>query len=178
MEQMKSIIAFFSVLCVATVSNAQEWTNPIIKDYGKIKFYEDAELLPDTETKYRMVFDLTSDNEEDGVNKGLSKIARAINLLGASGVAKENMYLVGIIHGKTTPAVLSNEAHQKRTGKDNPNMDLLKVLTENGVKLFVCGQSLAHRDIETSEMNPYIGLSLSAMTGLTYFQSKGYALMP
>ncbi len=175
---MKSIIALFSIFLVATGAKAQEWTNPVIKDYGKIKFYEDAELIPDKETDYKMVFDLTSDNEEDGVNKGLWKIARIINLLGASGVPKEHRHLVGIIHGKTTPAVLSNEAHHKRTGKNNPNLDLLKVLTANGVKLYVCGQSLAQNDIDRAEMNEHVTLSLSALTDLPYFQYKGYALMP
>jgi len=175
---MKSIIILFSILCFPAVANAQEWTNPVIKDYGKIKFYENAELLPDKETEYKMVFDLTSDDEDEGVNKGLSKIARAINLLGASGVPKENMHLVGIIHSKTTSVILSNEAHRKRTGKDNPNMELLKILTENGARFYVCGQSLAHRKIDPTEMNPYIDLSLSAMTSLTYFQYRGYALMP
>lgn len=178
MKNVKSIIALCSILFIGTMSNAQEWTNPVIKDYGKIKFYKDAELIPDKETDYKMVFDLKSDSEMEGVNKELWKMARTINLLGASGVPKENIHLVGIIHGKTTSAVLSNEAHQKRTGKDNPNLDLLKVLIENDVKLYVCGQSLAQKDIDTSEVNEYITLSLSALTDLPYFQYKGYALMP
>ena len=175
---MKTFLAFCSLLMVTTTASAQEWINPIIKDYGKIKFYEKAELIPDHETDYKIVFDLTSGEEKEGVNKGLNKIARAINLLGASDVPKENMHLVGIIHGNTTSAVLSNEAHRKRTGKDNPNMDLLNVLKEYGVKFYVCGQSLAHRNIDPAEMNPYIALSLSAMTSLIHFQSNGYALIP
>ncbi|MDT7827363.1 DsrE family protein [Pricia sp. S334] len=175
---MKTFIAFCSLLSIAASASAQEWINPVIKDYGKIKFYKNAELVPDKNTEYKMVFDLTLDSQGDSINKGLNKIARAINLLGASGVPKEKMYLVGIIHSNTTSVILSNEAHRKRTGKDNPNMDLLKVLTENGVKFYVCGQSLAHRGIDIAEMNPYIDLSLSAMTSLTYFQYRGYALMP
>lgn len=179
MKKINSFIALCSILFIGTMAQAQEWIYPVIKEYGKIKYYEDAELIPDKDTDYKIVFNLDADKEREGVNAGLWKMARTINLLGASGVPKEHIHLVGVIHGKATPAVLSEAAHQKRMQKANPNLELLKVLRENDVKIYVCGQSLAQLDIDPkTEMNEYITLSLSALIDIPYFQLKGYALIP
>lgn len=179
MKTIKSIICVCLLAIAGNKAMAQEWTNPVIKDYGKIKYYKDAAMQPNRHMDYKIVFNITTDKEIDGVNAGLWKMARTINLLRAGGVKEKNIHLVGVIHGAATPTVLTNEAYQKSKGRHNPNLDILKVLKENGVQLNVCGQALAKANIDPyTDLNEYITFSLSALVDIPSFQLMGYALMP
>lgn len=179
MQKIKAIIYICLLSIVGNKAIAQEWTNPVIKNYGKIKYYKDVAMQPDRHMDYKIVFNITTDKEIDGVNAGLWKMARTINLLRAGGVKERNIHLVGVIHGGATPTVLTDEAYQKTKGRPNPNLDILKVLKEHGVQLHVCGQAVAKANIDPdTEINKYITFSLSALIDIPTFQLKGYALMP
>ncbi|WP_339655148.1 DsrE family protein, partial [uncultured Salegentibacter sp.] len=86
--------------------------------------------------------------------------------------------IVGVIHGEATYAILSNEEYNKRFKTQNPNLKLLKLLKENGVTIFVCGQAMASRKIKKEDMNAYTEMALAALTVLPHYQLKGYALIP
>ena len=62
-------------------------------------------------------------------------------------------------------------------GKTNPNTPLLDALSEAGAQLFLCGQTAYSRDLDPSTLHPGVQLALSAMTILTEYQQKGYALI-
>src|SRR5699024_4044162 len=79
---------------LALPATAQEWTTPIIEGYGRIKYYKDTDLQPQKDMQYKVAFDLKSDKKKEGVNAGLWKMARFLNLLGAAGVPAENISLV------------------------------------------------------------------------------------
>ncbi len=175
---MKSSISLVLILILSFQMKAQEWQTPAIDGYGKIKYYEDAAEQPDTSLTYKMVFDIKDEKEKDGVNVGLWKIARSLNLLKAGNISPEKIDIVAVIHGEATYLVLSNEKYQEQFKKPNPNIELLKLINEHGVKIFVCGQATASREIEKEDMNGYIQLALSALTVLPNYQLKGYALIP
>lgn len=179
MQKIKSTICLCLLALLGHGALAQEWTNPVIKDYGKIKYYKNAAMQPDKHTDYKIVFNITTDQEIDGVNAGLWKMARTINLLRAGGVKEKNIHLVGVIHGAATPIVLTDAAYQKSKGRPNPNLDILKELKVHGVQLHVCGQAVAKAHIDPdTQINRYVALSLSALIDIPSFQLKGYALMP
>ena len=73
-----------------------------------------------------------------------------------------------------TPLILSDEAYKKKFGVPNPNTALINELAANGVKLYICGQSLYMRKLEKEPRNPAIRVTLSAMVLMTTLQSKGY----
>lgn len=157
---------------------AQEWETPIIEGYGKIKYVEDAEVQPDKILQYNLVFDLKYGKEKEGVNTGLFKIARTLNMLGVAGVPAKNINIVAAIHGDATFIVLNEEKYQEKYGKSNPNLELMKLLQDRGVKLFVCSQATASRNIDDEHMNPYVQSALSALSVLSNYQLKGYIFMP
>lgn len=175
---MKNSISLILILVLSFQMKAQEWQTPAIDGYGKIKHYEDAAEQPDTSLTYKMVFDIKDEKEKDGVNAGLWKIARSLNLLKAGNISSKKIDIVTVIHGEATFLVLSNEKYQVKFKKPNPNLELLRLLKENGVTIFVCGQATAARGIEKEDMNEYIQLALSALTVLPNYQLRGYALIP
>ncbi|MDO6806665.1 hypothetical protein Q4595_29670, partial [Wenyingzhuangia sp. 1_MG-2023] len=77
-----NLIALLVLLFFGSQTTAQEWKKPIIKEYGRIKYYRDAEILPNKHLEYKIIFDIKDAKEKDGVNKVLWHIARQINLLG------------------------------------------------------------------------------------------------
>ncbi|CAL66255.1 DsrE family protein [Christiangramia forsetii] len=175
---MKNLLKYLLILTISFQMNAQEWQTPTIDGYGKIKYFDDTAELPDTSLTYKMIFNIDSEKEKEGVNAGLWKIARTLNLLKAGNVANEKIDIVAILHGEATYAILSHEEYKKQFKTQNPNMELLKLLKENGVTVFVCGQAMASRKIKKEDMNAYTEMALSALTVLPHYQLKGYALIP
>src|SRR5699024_4214200 len=158
---------------LALPATAQEWTTPIIEGYGRIKYYKDTDLQPQTDRQYKVAFHLKSDKKKAGVNAGLWKVARCLHPRGAAGVSCETISLVGVIHGSGTFMILKDELYREKMGESNPNEELLRKLTDHGVTFYVCNQAAAGRGIDpTRDMNKYIKESLSALIDFPLLQQK------
>ena len=175
---MNKLIGLGLFMLTISQVNGQDWETPIIEGYGKILNIKDSAVQPDSNLTYNLVFDIKDGKEMEGVNAGLWKIARTLNMLGASKIDPKNIHIVAAIHGEATFVVLNNERYTEENGKLNPNLELLKLLTEHDVELYVCGQASAARNIGAADMNPYVQTALSAISVLANYQLKGYALMP
>lgn len=174
---MKNTIVI-SILLICLNMNAQEWKTPIIEGYGRIVEFENAVIKPDPNKEYKLLFHITSDKEREGVNVSLWKMARTINLLENSGVPKENIHVVGVISGPATPVTLSEKEYLKKMKKPNPNLDLMKKLTDYGAAIHLCGQAAAEKHIDPdNDLNPYTKLTLSALIDIPTYQMEGYVVM-
>lgn len=175
---MSTTLKFIAVITTLIFQNhmkAQNWETPIIEGYGKIVHYEDAQNMPDPTQEYKIIFHVKDDKERESVNEGLWKVARLINLMGSYKVPKDHLKIVVIISGPATPMVLKNEEHQKRMDQNNPNLELLEKLKNFNVQLLVCGQALAKHHINAKlDMNPYVGVTVSALTAIPYYERQGY----
>ena len=107
----------------------------------------------------------------------ISSLHRYLNMHVKNGVKESNISLAFVLHGASTKDALTNEAYKKKYGIENPNIDLIKTLSEHGVDMYICGQSAAYEGISKSELLPEIKLALSAMSVLTIYQSEGYSLI-
>ena len=171
------VLSFF-LFAVAVQSHAQQAQSPMVPGFGGVYEIPDADLLPDPSLEYRMVIDATSGpSDPSEVNPSLYRLARTLNLHAVGGVPQENIKVVAVIHSKATPSVLSNEAYQKHFKTDNPNDGLIRALSDAGVDIYICGQSLLARGYAEDPLHSDIKVSISAMTILTEYQMKGYALM-
>lgn len=158
--------------------NAQDWKTPVIDGYGRIAEYDDVAIKPDPSKVYKVLFHITSDKEREGVNASLWKMARLINLLENGGVPKRNIKLAAVISGTATPITLTEESHIERMNKPNPNLDLMKKLTDYGVEIHLCGQAAAEKKINPkTELNAYTKLTLSALIDIPFYQMEGYLVM-
>lgn len=157
---------------------AQTRVFPVIQNYGGIFDVPDAVEKPAADLPYNIVIELvTGTDDPKQLNNSLNNVARLINLHAIGGVSRENLSVVVAIHGEAAFSILNNEQYKENYKTDNPNLDLYKALSEAGVKLFVCGQSLVARNIDRKRMASEISIATSMLTVVTTHQLKGYAYL-
>ncbi|MBP6620470.1 MAG: DsrE family protein [Leadbetterella sp.] len=173
---MKFLLPF---LLVASLSAFSQRQFPEIDSFGGVFPIPEAEQLVDPNKKYKVVFDITSaaKNQTTEMNPGFESVARFINLHGLAGVKKENLEIVVVIHFQATPTILSDESFMTEYKEKNPNTEVINKLGENGVKFYVCGQSLRMRKLVDYKRNSNIRVAHGALLALSHFQSQGYSLM-
>jgi intracellular sulfur oxidation DsrE/DsrF family protein len=165
--------------CTTVTSAAEpEWTNPVIKGYGKVVPLPNASMQPDKNAEYKIVFNLTPGGDPDKVNASLERVARAVNIFASAGVPPSRLNMVVVIHGPATPIVLDNAHYQEKFKLDNPNIGLIDELGKAGVKVVVCGQALAGNKFAQNWVYPKVEHTLSAITDLVILEKNGYALFP
>jgi intracellular sulfur oxidation DsrE/DsrF family protein len=174
---MKLIFPLFA-MAVAVASIAQERVNPVIKTTGSVFEIPDAIEKPDPTLNYKIIIELfsASDNPK-AINQSLNNVARLMNLHVSGGVPKENLDVVVVLHGEATYTLTDSRTYEKRYNSVNPNLELFKELSEAGVKLFVCGQSLLARKVDQSTLIPQVTIATSMLTTVTMHQLKGYAFL-
>ena len=124
----------------------------------------------------KVVVDVTSGAMDGGVNKGLARAARFVNLLTIGGDTEPEVAVV--LHGGATKAALSSEAHSKHIGEANPNLEAMKKLREAGVEILVCSQALRHLGYSPDETDKNVDVALSAATAIINRQMQGFAYLP
>lgn len=133
---------------------------------------------PDPSMQYKLLMEEVIPIKDSAaakeINEGLSEVGRFINLHIASGIPKNKLDVVVVVHGAALYALYTNEVYRKKYGIDNPNIVLINELMKNGVKFIACGQAMNFFDVKQEEMVPNIKISLTAQTVLSNYQLKGY----
>lgn len=173
---MKKLL-FITLIFLSTIIYAQEWVTPVIDGYGKIKYSKDVAVQPDTNLAYKIVYKITTGETREGINKGLNGIAHAINMLGCANIKSDAVHIVATIQGAATKIILNDETYEKKYGEKNPNTKVIELLSNYGVKLFVCSQATAYKKIKETQINKNITEALSGSSVLLNYQLNGYALM-
>jgi intracellular sulfur oxidation DsrE/DsrF family protein len=151
---------------------------PVIEGYGPTFPIDDRDVPLIEGAVYKAVFDVaTYSDDTTKINNRLISVARYLNMHGRNGVPVENMDLAIVVHGRAVKNLLSNEAYQTRYGSDNPNLELLMKLSDVGVDIYLCGQSMSFGGVHKVELASPAKVALSAMTMLTVLQSEGFALL-
>ena len=173
-----TIFLSLSLLLFSEGLLAQKLVNPVIKNFGTIGEAPSASVKPDPKLPYNIVIDLaTGEENKSDLLFSLNNVARLINLHVMGGVPKENLHIVVAIHGGAIWSTMNNETYRKTFGIDNPNIELYKALKEQGVTLAVCSQSMFKRQVAPEDLVPGLEVATSALTTLTTYQLKGYAIM-
>ncbi|MGA9572873.1 MAG: DsrE family protein [Lysobacterales bacterium] len=158
---------------------AEPQTGPVIVAFGAV--YEVPvgawNLQPDTHYKVSMDVSATEDFSGD-LNRRIESAARFLNLHAKNGIDPKNIELVIVVHGPAARDLLKDDAYQARFNEPNPNTAMLAALHGAGVKIYLCGQTAAHRGYSAEELNPAVSLALSAMTAHVRLQSEGFTLIP
>ena len=172
-------IALFAVILNATAQaqNGAFHAGTLIPDYGKIADIPD--MLPlAKDASYNISFDISKQAEIGKLNRQFVSSARFLNMHVANGVDPKNIKLAMVIHGKAVLDVTRQEFYEDKTVADNVNADLIANLIDNGVEVFVCGQSAAFQGVKSSDLLPGVKMSLSAMTAHATLQQSGYTYNP
>jgi len=153
---------------------------PVISGFGTTAEVVDPYLSPDPKLRYRVVFDISqAPKAADQVHQGLEKVARFVNLLGRYGNRPQAGDLVVVIHGQAAFVTLNAATFGKRfDGATNPNIEIIQKLTDAGVSIRLCGQSMAGLGFKPTELNPNIKVDVAAITTMATLQLQGFALIP
>ena len=175
---MKSFLfSLFLFSFSALLAQAQK-VSPVVPAYGAVWEIPSAKEKPDPSMDYKILVDITNAAEKpDTLNVYLEAVATLLNLHGSAGVPAKNIHTVVVIHKMATYSVLNNESFRKKIKTDNPNLPLIKALSDAGVKFFMCGQNLIRGKLTEEDITPEVSVATSALTTLTTYQLKGYALI-
>jgi intracellular sulfur oxidation DsrE/DsrF family protein len=151
-----------------------ELEHPKVSGHGGVFRIAGNPELPQSGSK--VIVDVTSGDQDGGVNKGFARAARFVNLFTLGGVDDFQMAIV--LHGSATKEALSDEAYTKLFGKANPNRELIRQLRGAGVDILVCGQALMHSGYDPAQAAPEVKVALSAATAIVNRQMQGFAYLP
>jgi len=175
---MKKIGILLVLALVIGQINAQKKVSPIVDGFGTVFLIPNASVTPDLSLQYKIIADIpTAAARPDTINTGLEAAITLLNLHGAGGVPASQIKLVLAVHKDAGVALLNNEAYQERFKIDNPNKSMIEALQKAGVTITICGQTMQKRKFAPEALLPGIQIATSAMTTLTTYQLKGYALM-
>lgn len=153
-------------------------TGPVFDGYGKTAPVETGFVVP-KRAKLKVTFDVAKAAKAGSVNRSLDTAARFVNMHVASGMRQKNVRAALIVHG---PAAidLTRDARYgaANDGAENASAPLIEALTEQGVRVILCGQTAAYRDIKNEDLLPGVEMALSAMTAHAVLQNQGYTLNP
>ena len=153
-------------------------SGPVFDDYGKVATIDMTRPLA-KRTRFKISFDAAKAADPGGINRNFDSLARFINMHVEAGIPLKRINLAMVVHGKAAhDLTIASHYAGVYNGQDNANAALIKALTEQGVKFYLCGQSAAYYDIEKSELLPGVEMSLSAMTSHALLQQEGYTLNP
>lgn len=181
---MRSTILIASAFLLAVAPDPTgdpTFQHPLLKEHGPIVALPDAAEPPRKDSQ--VLLDLTSDELQGDVLKGLDRAAVIVNLYAQQRVGLANgMKMAVVIHGPATRAVLKDDAYARHAGDvvkiKNPNRNLIKQLREAGVEIYVCGQALARQKYRTDEVLSEVVIAVSAATAHVNKQMDGYVLVP
>jgi intracellular sulfur oxidation DsrE/DsrF family protein len=175
---MKKSLAICFLFFAVNITFAQQRKFPLIKNGGGIFEVPEASPVVDKKMKYKIIVDLSKASDKpDSVNSSIDKLARLVNSHIEEGVPKENLSIVAVFHFLGTANILTDEGYQKKFGMKNPNTLLINELAKNGVRFYVCGQSLRARKLTDEPRNENIKVAQSALITFSTFQNMGYALI-
>jgi intracellular sulfur oxidation DsrE/DsrF family protein len=175
---MKRIAIWIGLCMIISGASAQNKVNPVVKHFGTITEVPFSVGNPDPKLDYKIIVEVNSDNPKpETVHEFFDKVAAVVNLHALGGVPANKLHVIMVIHGPAAQFVINDEAYKKKYNTSNPNAPLFKELTDAGVKIFVCGQSLNKRNIAKEVVAPEVKISLSAITTLTTYQLKGYSVL-
>jgi intracellular sulfur oxidation DsrE/DsrF family protein len=148
----------------------------LIRQAGAFTPVPNPSFLADKSVEYKVVWDVNqAPAKPSELTPGIARPAGFFMLAEANGVDRAHVHLALIVYGGATNAILTNDAYKAATGEDNPNLPLLKALTDAGVQVIVCGQALAGRKVARDQVLPFVKVATSATFARATLHAQGYA---
>lgn len=148
---------------------------PVFSEFGPAAEIDADFTIPEG-MMLKTSFDVSKSADEGTRNRTFESAARFINMHARAGVSLDRMKLAIVVHGSAVHDVAVATHYAQAVGGENANAELIAALTEQGVRIIVCGQSAAYYDVENAELLPGVEMALSAMTAHAVLQQQGYAV--
>ncbi len=176
---MKKTLFLLFVLISLNTFSQDLMQGEVVPAYGKTYPIEKPEFKTDTTSVLKVVFDVNRSFNEAEPNKLIETAARYLNMHAHAGVDPSNMYVAIVLHGKAVQDALNDDSYKSKFPgvASNPNLPLLKALSEKGVEIIICGQSATHYEVTRKNTDEHTKFALSAMTALVQLQNDNYRLI-
>lgn len=137
----------------------------------------EREVIPiQVRENLRIVYQVTDDAQHEGVNKGLFYARKLIDTYQKQGIAADQVHLHLVYHGTGIAAVVNDDA-RKRLGVEtaNPNAAILAELTQRGVNIELCENTMQQKGVTPAELMTGVKLVVGAFPRLVDLQLQGFA---
>lgn len=152
---------------------------PVITSTGPVFPVPDPDMATPLTHTFRAVWEVaTRAGEPDEINPSFFNAARFLNMHVQAGVPREQLRLALVVHGPAGSDLLQDATYRERFGVANPNLRVMEELAAAGVRIILCGQTAAARDLPRDALAPQVEVALSAMTAFVLLQDEGYRLIP
>lgn len=183
--KVKSLVGTLSVLAAlegavmvpAHAGQEAFHAGSVFQNFGNITRVDSQLAIPEG-TVFKVSFDVAAAAKPGALNRTLVSAARFINMHVEAGVPLEDISVAVVVHGPASQDMTNNRFYMARNEKNNANAALISALTDQGVKVYQCGQSAAFFGIENKDLVPGVTMALSAMTAHALLQQQGYTLNP
>ncbi len=177
---MKNICLIFCVFIITFSGFSQTKTTkgPVFKNFGNVYKIKNPDLLLEKNIVYKIIFDVYTDEDNlKEINPNINTVARFINMHAQNGIKLKDMEIVLVLHSDAIKNALNDVSFKKKYKLENPNSKLLAALKKADVKIYICAQSLTYQGFDKKDLSKNVEMSLSALTALVYYQTKGYQLI-
>ena len=132
-----------------------------------------------TNLSYKVSWDINVGSPKPGeANEKFEVPPRFLNQSVAIGVARANIQLAVVVHGSAADELLANDEYRTRKGVDNPNIALLEEMSKAGVRIILCGQTVANRKMPRDKILPFVLIAPSAAWAHAVLQQQGFRTNP
>lgn len=179
LTRITAVFCFLISPLALGADSAVPQTGPAVEGYGPVYAVPDGSFNLSNDRHYKVTKDVSTSSEKpDAINRGFESAARFLNMQARNGTPSDQLEMAVIVHGAAAKDLLSDTAYESRFGVKNPNTELLSGLGGAGVRIYICGQTAAHRGYAPEELNPQVTLALSAMAAHVQLQTDGFTLIP
>jgi len=178
---MRTAACLVLALAIPFLAHAQEGppTGPVIHSAGATFEIPNPEFETPREQEYRLAFEMARPAASpEELNVVLSNVARYLNMHATAGIPRDQVQAAVVVHGGAGWEMLGHAAYREHYGVDNPNVELIKELTEAGVRVVICGQTVEARGIPRAGLAEGVEVALSAMTAFLVLQEEGFRVNP
>ncbi len=128
--------------------------------------------------KYRVVYDIRSDKQAAGTNKGLYYVRGLIEAFRKQGVKPDQLDIHIVMHGRSAKALLIDDAYQMVVDDPfavNRNAKIVSDLIELGVSVEICNSAMKSKGWTAEDVLPKVMIVHDGYTRLIKLQNDGYA---
>lgn len=176
---MRPILLLAALAVAAVPLAAQQQTGTVIRSGGTFAPVPDPTFEVPRDLTYRVAWDINKGSDApDKANDAFGLPARLLNQSVAAGVPLSNIQMAIVVHGSAGEELLSHAEYRKRKGSDNPNAALLKELADAGVRIIICGQTVANKKMPRDQLLPFVLVAPSAAWAHAVLQAQGFKENP
>ncbi|MEO6444439.1 MAG: DsrE family protein [Gemmatimonadaceae bacterium] len=168
-----------ALLALTTAPLMAQQAGPIINSGGGFTPIVNPTFEVPKDLTYRVSWDiLAGSSKPSEANAAFDGPARFINQSVGNGIPRANMQLAIVVHGTAGEELLGNAEYRVRKGSDNPNVAILEEMSKAGVRIIICGQTMAGRKMTRDQLLPFVQVAPSATWAHAVLQTQGFKVNP